>query len=228
MNYSEGHKTAPLIIHINFSYCPKSDPGPICSLGKALGHMGHIQDLWIDCHHSEDVLNMICARLSAVTPLLWSLHLSTFEGSENHFIICKDTLPGASLRKLHLESCHVDWSSPIFNGLTELSLSCILNVEIPTRSLPFFWYLLIVSLLVRRASLCKHRVFSSARGFLSPQCSKWDTEVRHLVTTFFYLVLTYLLVCLWARLVIIQIVFQMRHWVCLWASSLHKPYNKTK
>jgi len=59
-------------------------------------------------------------------------------------------------------------------------------VEIPTRSLPFFWYLLIVSLLVWQASLCKHGVFSSTWGFLSPQCSKWDTEVRHLVTTFFY------------------------------------------
>ena len=35
------------------------------------------------------------------------------------------------------------------------------GVEIPTRSLPFFWYLLIVSLLVRRASLCKHGLFSS-------------------------------------------------------------------
>ena len=47
-------------------------------------------------------------------------------------------------------------------------------VEIPTWSLPFFWYLLIVSLLVRRASLCKHRLFSSVRGFLSPQCSKMN------------------------------------------------------
>ena len=32
-------------------------------------------------------------------------------------------------------------------------------VEIPTQSLPFFWYLLIVSLLVRWASLCKHGLF---------------------------------------------------------------------
>ena len=47
-------------------------------------------------------------------------------------------------------------------------------VEIPTRSLPFFWYLLLVSLLVRRASLCKHGLFSSVRGFLSPQCSKMN------------------------------------------------------
>ena len=63
----------------------------------------------------------------------------------------------------------------------------VLSVEIPTRSLPFFWYLLLVSLLVRRASLCKHGLFSSIQGFLSPQCSKWDTEVRHLVTTLTYL-----------------------------------------
>ena len=47
-------------------------------------------------------------------------------------------------------------------------------VEIPTQSLPFFWYLLIVSLLVRRASLCKHGLFSSIQGFFSPQCSKMN------------------------------------------------------
>ena len=37
--------------------------------------------------------------------------------------------------------------------------------------------------------------FLSVRGRFSPQCFAPDTEVRHLVT-FFYLVLTYYLVCL--------------------------------
>ena len=119
-------KTAPLIIYVDF-YCPKSDPGKTsCCLQKALGHMGRIQDLWIDCN-SEDMLNMIHARLTAAAPLLRSLHLSRFDDGENHFIIRKDTLPGACLRMLHLDLCHVDWSSPLFSGLRELTLSSVIN-----------------------------------------------------------------------------------------------------
>ena len=119
-------KTAPLIIHVDF-YDPKSDPGQIRPLEKALGHMERIQDLWIDCDCSKGALDTIHAGLTAAAPLLRSLHLSTHEESEYHFIIREGTLPGAGLRKLHLEPCHVDWSSPIFNGLTELSLSYVMN-----------------------------------------------------------------------------------------------------
>ena len=120
-------KTAPLVVRIDF-YGWESDLGPIRhSLEKALGHMERIQDLWIDCDSSKDILNMIHARLTAAAPLLWSLHLSTYRDGENHFIIRNDMLPGAGLRRLHLHLCHVDWSSPIFNGLTELSLSYVVN-----------------------------------------------------------------------------------------------------
>ncbi|KIM54542.1 hypothetical protein SCLCIDRAFT_11272 [Scleroderma citrinum Foug A] len=117
-------KTAPLIIHTDF-YHSESDTKKIRSLEKALGHMERIQDLWIDFNNSKDVLNMIHARLTAAAPLLRSLHLSTC--GENRIIIRKDTLPRAGLRRLHLDLCHVDWSSPIFNGLTELSLSYVVN-----------------------------------------------------------------------------------------------------
>ena len=102
-------KMAPLIIRIDF-YCPKSGPGnTFHSLEKALDHMEHIQDLWIDCH-SKDIFYMIHTRLTAPAPLLQSLHLSAFEGGQKQFIICKDTLPGASLQSLHLRPCHMDWS----------------------------------------------------------------------------------------------------------------------
>ena len=119
-------KTVPLIIHTDF-YHPKSNPRQVRPLERALGHMERIQDLWIDCDSSEDVLNMVQARLTAAAPLLRSLHLSTYEDGDNHIVIHKDTLPGAGLRKFHLEFCHVDWSSPIFNGLTELTLSHVVN-----------------------------------------------------------------------------------------------------
>ena len=44
-----------------------------------------------------------------------------------HFPMNKDTLPGAmsGLRMVHLQSCSVDWSSPMFNGLTGLTLRYI-------------------------------------------------------------------------------------------------------
>ena len=121
-------KTAPLTIHTDF-YGRESGLGQIRrSLEKALGHMERIQDLRVDCHRSTDVLDMIHARLTAAAPLLRSLHLSTYEDGDD-LIICKDMLPGAGLRKLHLEVCLVDWSSPIFNssGLVELSLSYVMN-----------------------------------------------------------------------------------------------------
>ena len=107
----------------------------------------------------------------------------------------------------HHHECCRQWPRCLCIASCTTRAATLTCVEIPTWSLPFFWYSLIVSLLVRRASLCKHGLLSSIQGFLSPQCSKWDTEVRHLVTTLTYLVLTYLL-------------------VCLWASSLRAPTNK--
>ena len=119
-------KTAPLIIHIDF-YFSTSDAGKIFHcLQKALRHMECIWDLWVDCR-SKDIFHIVHAGLTEAAPLLRSLHLSTFDGHKTHFIICKDTLPGACLQKLHLHLCHVDWLSSIFNRLTELSLSYVLN-----------------------------------------------------------------------------------------------------
>ena len=120
-------KTAPLIIRISLYYLGSNSVWQIRSLEKALGHMERVRELWIDGNHSQDVLDMIHARLTAAAPLLRTLRLFTHEDSEDHTRIRRDTLPGAGLRTLHLKLCHVDWSSPIFNGLTELSLSCVLN-----------------------------------------------------------------------------------------------------
>jgi len=64
---------------------------------------------------------------------------------------------GVAAVDLENRSCSKDVGNPVVT-----SVDIQTTVEIPTRSLPFFWYLLIVSLLVQRASLCKHGVFSSA------------------------------------------------------------------
>ena len=86
-------------------------------------------------------------------------------------------------------------------------------------------HLHLLSLFVRRVSLHKHGQFfvCSRTLFTSVFCT--NTEVRHLVT-FFYLVLTYYLVCLWARLVNTHSVLH-QHWVCLWARLVVRA-NLTK
>ena len=112
-------KTAPLTIHADID----SDTAMV-PLEKALGHLERIQDLWIYC--SRSVASKIRARLSATASLLRSFHLSlsSFGYPDDQFEVGKDIFNGVmpGLRKVHLEFCQVDWGSPIFNGLTELSL----------------------------------------------------------------------------------------------------------
>ena len=121
-------KKAPLVVRIDLRRCSGLRVGPTNSLKKALQNMERIQDLWIDC--PESMIEMIQPRLSVATPLLQSLHLSgciNLEG--HHFVMKTDTLPGVmpSLRKVYLSSFHVDWSSPIFNRLVELTLGDLIN-----------------------------------------------------------------------------------------------------
>ena len=120
-------KTVPLIVHIHDSWT-LHDPGFLRSLEKVLDNANHIQDLWIGWP-SQDMIDVINARLNAAAPLLQSLYLSAmYCPSDCHFIIPEDMFPGAtSLRKMHLEMCDVDWSFRIFNGLTELTLRYTLN-----------------------------------------------------------------------------------------------------
>ncbi|KAL4071659.1 hypothetical protein V8B97DRAFT_1870752 [Scleroderma yunnanense] len=120
-------KATPLIIHVDIS---RSDSETTISpLKKALQHMERVQDLWIRC--SRNVATKIGVRLTAAAPLLQSLYLSLspYGYPEDRFEVSKDIFAGIipCIRSVHLESCRVDWSSPIFNGLTELSLSCLSN-----------------------------------------------------------------------------------------------------
>ena len=119
-------KNVPLSVHVDLPHSG-SHLGPIHSLEKALGNMERIQDLWIDCPH--DMFEIIQPRLNAAAPLLRSLYLSVRVNEDDHFVINKNTLPGAmpDLRKVYLSSSHVDWSSPMFNGLTELTLGHLFN-----------------------------------------------------------------------------------------------------
>ena len=111
-------KKAFLIVRVDL-YHSGSRVGPIHSLEKALENMESIQNLWIDGF--DDVIERIQSRLNVAAPLLQSLHLS---GWAHRFVIKEDMLPEAmpDLRKVYLSSVYMDWSSPIFNGLTELTL----------------------------------------------------------------------------------------------------------
>ena len=119
-------KNAPLIVHVYLQHSG-SQLGPIRSLEKALRNMERIQDLWIDCPH--DMIEVIQPRLNVAAPFLRSLYLSARVNEDDHFVINKDTLPGAmpDLRKVYLSSFSVDWSSSMFNGLTELTLGHLFN-----------------------------------------------------------------------------------------------------
>ena len=98
------------------------------------------------CMIQGEMIDVINARLNAAAPLLQSLLLSAnYCPGHCHFIMPEDTFPGAtSLQKVHLEMCDVNWSSRIFNGLTELTLRCTPNhsrkswdgVLLITRQLP--------------------------------------------------------------------------------------------
>ena len=117
--------TAPLMVHIHLplTLC---DLSLIRSLEKVLENLNRIQDLGIGSP-SHDMVDVINAKLNAAAPLLQSFYLSAMD-CPSHFIIPKDTFLGAmSLQKVHLEICDVDWSSHLFNGLTELTLHSTLN-----------------------------------------------------------------------------------------------------
>ena len=118
-------KTAPLIVCIYGPWTWRYDSGFIRSLEKLLENLNRIKDLCI-IWPSQDMIDIINARLNAPAPLLQSLHLTARHcPGRYHFIMPEDTFPGAtSLRRVHLEMCYVDWSSHIFNGLTELTLRC--------------------------------------------------------------------------------------------------------
>ena len=120
-------KAAPLFIHVDFARLSESNSGPIRSFKKALGCMGRVQELWVDCSEYS-MADMIQTGLTAAAPLLQSLRLS-LPTSERGFVITKNTLPGAmpGLREVHLEPCHMYWASPIFDRLTMLSLNYVLN-----------------------------------------------------------------------------------------------------
>ena len=120
-------KAAPLFIYVNFCHVRGSGSGPIRSFKKALGCIGRVQELWVDCSEYS-MIDMIYTGLTVAAPLLRSFRL-TWPTCERGFVMTKDTLPGAmpGLREVHLEPCDVYWASPIFNGLTKLSLNFVLN-----------------------------------------------------------------------------------------------------
>ena len=120
-------KTVPLTVRIHVSWVPH-DSRLTRSLEKVLENVNRIQVLHVGSP-SHDIVDLINAGLDAAAPLLQSLHLSAmYCPGYRHFIIREDTLPGATfLQKVHLEMCDVDWSSRLFNGLTELTLRYTLN-----------------------------------------------------------------------------------------------------
>ena len=121
-------KNVPLTVCVDLCYHLARRVGQIRSLEKALGNMERIQDLWID--FPSDMIDMLQPRLNAAAPLLRSFRLTGWiSHGDHHFIINKDTLPGTmpGLRMVHLQSCRVDWSSLMFNGLTELILGYLDN-----------------------------------------------------------------------------------------------------
>ena len=114
-----------LVVRIGFSY---TIPNPGLILKKILGHMERIQDLQIACL-PEYMEQMLRSRITAPAPFLRSFRLSFDRNNDSTFIFSKDMFPGRmpNLRKVHLELCLVDWSCPIFSGLTELVLHSMLD-----------------------------------------------------------------------------------------------------
>ena len=123
-------KTVPLMVYIDLSLFfdpafPDPGTGTVRSLEKALEHMERIQVLRIDSPPEDGFIDILDSRLTANAPLQ-SLYLS-FQYTP--FTITKDTFSRVipSLREVYLKLCIVDWSSSIFNGLTELTLSEIVG-----------------------------------------------------------------------------------------------------
>ena len=173
-------KNVPLIVRVDLCYYFTPRVGQICSLEKALGNMERIQDLWID--FPSDMIDILRPRLNAATPLLRSLRLSGWNSPEDHyFAINKDTLPGAipGLRMVHLQSCRVDWSSLMFNGLTELTLRYLEN------GLAECWHgvLQILMQLPYLRQLCLDRLVPSNIGAIFPNSSEQGERISLLHLT---------------------------------------------
>jgi len=85
---------------------------------KALQYLDRTQIICIKC--SSKVAPEIRAILAAPAPLLRSFHLF-LHGDE--FEVDEGIFDGAmpNLQNVGLSLCTVDWSSPIFNGLTKLA-----------------------------------------------------------------------------------------------------------
>ncbi|KAI6155103.1 hypothetical protein BKA82DRAFT_996710 [Pisolithus tinctorius] len=95
--------------------------------------MHRIQHPWIRCSrfHSTEFLHL----LTATAPMLRSFHLclTTVIFLGQQITIDKNTSAGSApcLRELRLERCRVDWSSPVFSGLTNMNP---VNISIMTMS----------------------------------------------------------------------------------------------
>ena len=87
----------------------------------------------------------------------------------------KDTLPGAmsGLRMVHLQSCYVDWSCPMFNGLTELTLRYIDD------TLAKYWRgdLRILRQLPYLRQLCLDRIVPLDIGAIFPNSSEQGERI---------------------------------------------------
>ena len=145
-------KTVPLVVHIDLSLFRDPASGTIRSLVKALENISRIEDLRINCP-SKSSVQILHSKMIASAPLLRSLYLSQEDG-RHPFTIRKDMFLGAmpGLKKVHLELCFVDWTSPMFNGLAELTLHYILGdnwggLLLILRQLPRLRWLTLVNVL---------------------------------------------------------------------------------
>ena len=101
--------------------------------------MWHLQVLGVGLFHT-------LAPHLLVRSLVYGMLLARFQVHRHQVYLCM--LPSS-----------LTFPPMFLNGIVNWII--VQTVEIPTQSLPFFWYLLLVSLLVRQASLCKHGLFSS-------------------------------------------------------------------
>ena len=146
-------KSAPLIIYVDFSRIAEGDFGRSCSLQDALAHMERIKEI---CIHGGrwNICNAIWNKLTLMeaAPLLQSLYLSP---NEDHFIDMTEAGAMPSLQRMYLESCKVDWSSPIFTRLTDLTLNHTLS-----KSIQLDDFLLLLSRAPCLRRLCLQNTFS--------------------------------------------------------------------
>ena len=93
------------------------------SVGFVLLHMSRIRVLWMRCATTHAFSFSPYLRLRA--PLLESFHFEICPCSTDDVLIDREVLGKVrpnNLRHVHLDGCAVQLSSPIFHGLTRLSL----------------------------------------------------------------------------------------------------------